>query len=478
MPYEAVIGLEIHVQLNCATKMFCSCANRPGDKPNSNICPICIWLPGAIPQFSQDALEHAAAVCLALNCELQQESAFDQKVYYYPDLPKGFQLSQHHRPLSRHGWLDIMGEDGNSRRLRIRHIHMEEDVAKLVHETEGQTRISLVDFNRAGTPLVEIVTEPDMRSPHDAMAFLRTLRTQIRYVGAAECSMESGTMRCDANISLRPLGSQELTTKVEVKNMNSIKAVGSAIAYEIERQTMLLDEGKPVIMHTRLWDPEKNSTSPMRAKFSGPCVPDPTVPRIVLSEEWISRMRSRLPEMPAQKQSRFIQEYHLSDEEAGLMSADRDVADYFEALVRENVSSRIASQWILTRLLPALRERQQEISETMVTPQRTAALLAMIEREEINVKAAREIFADMFETEKSPAEIVKEKGIKQIGDADELDTILDTILADNADAVTSLRRGNKKVAGFLIGQAMKASAGKANPKILATLLSRKLGLEC
>jgi len=476
MSYEAVIGLEIHVQLNCATKMFCSCPNRPGDRPNSNICPICIWLPGAIPQFSQDALEHAAMVCLALNCEIQAESAFDQKVYYYPDLPKGFQLSQHHRPLSRHGWLDIMGDDGKPKRLGIHHIHMEEDVAKLVHETEGRTRISLVDFNRAGSPLVEIVTEPDMRSAQDAMAFLRALRTQIRYVGAAECSMESGTMRCDANISLRPRGSRELAAKVEVKNMNSIKAVGSAISYEIERQTALLNEGKPVVMHTRLWDPEKNSTSPMRAKFAGPCVPDPAVPRIVLSEEWIAQMRARLPEMPAQKQARFIRDYQLSEEEAALMSADRDTADYFEALVQEQIPARTASQWIATRLLPTLRERQEELSETTVTPERTAALLTMLEGQEINAKAAREIFSELFETDKSPAEIVREKGVTQIVDTHELDAILDRIIAENQDAVASLNGGNRKVAGFLIGQAMKASAGKANPKMLSALLNKKLGL--
>ena len=266
MDYEAVIGLEIHVQLSCATKMFCDCPNRPGDRPNRNTCPICLWMPGALPRFSQQALEKATLACLALHCEIQQVSAFDQKVYFYPDLPKGFQLSQFHKQLARDGWLDVTGADGQPRRLRIHEIHMEEDVAKLVHETEGGRRISLVDFNRAGAPLIEIVTEPDMRSPHDAMEFLKALRTQIRYVDAAECSMERGTMRVDANISLRPPGSDELNTKVEVKNMNSIRHVGDAIAHEIERQAQRLDAGESIVLHTRLWDPDKQVTTPMRGR--------------------------------------------------------------------------------------------------------------------------------------------------------------------------------------------------------------------
>ncbi|MGC9328499.1 MAG: Asp-tRNA(Asn)/Glu-tRNA(Gln) amidotransferase subunit GatB, partial [Candidatus Hinthialibacter sp.] len=301
MNYEAVIGLEIHVQLNCPTKLFCDCPNRPGDRPNQNICPICLWMPGALPQLSRSAVEKAALACLALNAEIQPRSVFDQKVYYYPDLPKGYQLSQFHKPLARNGWLEIIGENGEPKRLRIHEIHMEEDVAKLVHETEGTKRISLVDFNRAGSPLVEIVTEPDLRNPHDAMEFLRALRTQIRYVDAAECSLERGTMRADANISIRPCGSDEMNTKVEVKNMNSIRHVGDAIAYEIKRQTERVNAGEAIRLHTRLWDPDKGITTPMRGKFSGPCVPDPSVPAVHITESWLNEIRSRLPMMPAQK---------------------------------------------------------------------------------------------------------------------------------------------------------------------------------
>ncbi|HOX97961.1 MAG TPA: Asp-tRNA(Asn)/Glu-tRNA(Gln) amidotransferase subunit GatB, partial [Smithella sp.] len=304
MEFEAVIGLEIHVELNCATKLFCDCPNNPGDEPNANTCPTCLWFPGAVPRLSRAALEKAALLCLGLNAELQPESAFDQKVYYYPDLPKGYQLSQAHLPLSRGGWIDIVDEDGSTKRLRIHHIHMEEDVAKLVHEMEGRLPISLVDFNRAGAPLVEIVTEPDFRTPHHAMEFLKALRTQVRYVGSSECSMENGTMRVDANISVRPKGTNQMNTKVEVKNMNSIRHVGDAIAYEINRQSAAVGAGEAVVLHTRLWNPDKKATLPMRAKFEGPCVPDPTVPHIILSAEDIASLRAKLPEMPAARAER------------------------------------------------------------------------------------------------------------------------------------------------------------------------------
>lgn len=473
MLYEAVIGLEIHVQLNCPTKLFCDCANTATENANTHICPTCLWLPGASVQLSEDALEKAALTCLALNAGIAPRSAFDQKVYYYPDLPKGYQLSQHHKPLAYGGWLDVPGPDGKPNRFRIHHIHMEEDVAKLLHETDGQTRISLVDFNRAGAPLVEIVTEPDMRSGQDAMAFLRMLRTRIRYAKTAECSMESGTMRCDANISIRPAGSEAFFSKVEVKNMNSVKAVGSAIDYEIKRQQKLLDEGRPVLTHTRLWDPEKNITTPMRDKFAGPCVPDPSVADIRLDETRINALKERLPEMPAQKQARFVRQYGLTEEEASLMSAERDVADYFETIADKGVNTRIGAQWISGRLLPALKEKNHEISTTTLSADRAAELLALLEKEAVNAKQAREIMALMFESEKPASRIADEKGFKQITDIAALSALLDAALEENPDAVANLRAGKKQASGFIIGQAMQKSGGRANPKILSDLLSRK-----
>lgn len=475
MEFEAVIGLEIHAELNCATKMFCDCPNRPGDEPNVNTCPTCLWFPGAIPRFSQEALEKASLLCLGLGAELQPRSAFDQKVYYYPDLPKGFQLSQAHLPLSRGGGIEITDESGKPKRLRIHHIHMEEDVAKLVHEMEGRLPISLVDFNRAGSPLVEIVTEPDFRTPYEAMEFLRALRTQVRSVGSSDCSMENGTMRVDANISIRPRGTDQMNTKVEVKNMNSIRHVGDAIAYEISRQSAAVQAGETVILHTRLWDPEKKVTLPMRAKFEGPCVPDPAVPVIELSHDWIEKMRSRLPEMPAVKAERFVKQYGLTNEEAMFLNSDAEVAGYFEALVGQGIAPRTAMHWLTTQLVPAVRERKLELGNSRVTPARLAVLLKMLAQNEINANAARDVLAHLIDSDESPEAIVTARGFRQVSDAATLDALIDRVLSEQPAALADLRNGQGKAMGFLIGQVMQASGGKANPKIIRELLAKKLG---
>ena len=473
MEFEAVIGLEIHVELNCATKMFCDCPNNPGDDPNTNICPTCLWLPGAIPRFSAEALEKASLLCLGLGAELQPKSAFDQKVYYYPDLPKGYQLSQAHLPLARGGGIDISDEDGKTKRLRIHHIHMEEDVAKLVHEMEGRLPISLVDFNRAGSPLVEIVTEPDFRTPHHAMEFLKALRTQVRYVGSSECSMENGTMRVDANISVRPKGTSQMNTKVEVKNMNSVRHVGDAIAYEIGRQSASVQAGEEVVLHTRLWDPDKKATFPMRAKFEGPCIPDPAVPVIELSPAWIETMRSRLPEMPTVRAERFMARYGLTGEEATYLSADPELASYFEALIEAGIAPRTAMHWLTTQLAPAVKDRGRELGNSPVSPARLAALLHMLSRDEINAHAAREVLTALFESDAAPEEIVRSRGFRQVSDRDALGELIDQVLAANQAAVEDFRGGQGKAMGFLIGRVMQASEGKANPKIIRELLNDK-----
>jgi aspartyl-tRNA(Asn)/glutamyl-tRNA(Gln) amidotransferase subunit B len=472
--YEAVIGLEIHVELKCTTKMFCDCPNRPGDEPNANTCPTCLWFPGATPRLSQDALEKASLLCLGLGAELQPKSAFDQKVYYYPDLPKGFQLSQAHLPLSRGGGIDITDENGEIKRLRIHHIHMEEDVAKLVHEMEGRLPISLVDFNRAGAPLVEIVTEPDFRTPYQAMEFLKALRTQVRYSGSSECSMENGTMRVDANISIRPQGTTQMNTKVEVKNMNSVRHVGDAIVYEINRQSAAVQAGKAVILHTRLWDPDKKVTLPMRAKFEGPCIPDPTVPIIELSSAWIEKIRSRLPETPAVRAGRFVKQFGLAIEEATLLSSDPELAGYFEALIGQKVASRMAMNWLTTQLVPALKDRRQEVGSSPVTPTRFAILLKMLSKDEINANAAREVLGYMFESDESPETIVTAHGFGQVSDTTAIESLVDKVLSNQPAAVADFRSGQGKAMGFLIGQVMQASGGKANPKIIRELLTSKL----
>ena len=474
MEFEAVIGLEIHVELNSATKLFCDCPNNPGDEPNINTCPVCLWFPGEVPRLSRAALEKAALLCLGFNAELQPRSAFDQKVYYYPDLPKGYQLSQAHLPLSRGGWIDIADEDGSPKRLRIHHIHMEEDVAKLVHEMEGRLPISLVDFNRAGAPLVEIVTEPDFRSPHHAMEFLKALRTQVRYIGSSECSMENGTMRVDANISIRPKGTNQMNTKVEVKNMNSIRHVGDAIAHEITRQSAAVAAGETVILHTRLWDPDKKVTLPMRAKFEGPCVPDPTVPEIILSKQEIEDLRVRLPEMPAVRAERFVQQYGFSAEEATYLSSDLEITTYFEAVIKEGVAPRTAMHWLTTQLIPAVKDRGQELSQTKVTPTRFAALLKMLSADEINANAARDVLTHLFDSDETPEAIISAKGFKQVSDRGALDAMIDKVLGEQPGAVADFKNGQGKAMGFLIGQVMQASGGKANPKIIRELLAKKL----
>ena len=474
MGYEAVIGLEIHVELNCANKMFCDCPNGAGADPNMNTCPICLWFPGAIPKFSAEALEKAALTALGLNCSLRERSAFDQKVYYYPDLPKGYQLSQAHLPLARNGWLDITAEKGEAKRLRIHKIHMEEDVAKLIHEIEGRTPISLVDFNRAGVLLVEIVTEPDMRSPHDAMEFIRALRTQIRYIGTSECSMETGTMRVDANISLRPKGTDQLNTKVEVKNMNSIRHLGDAIAYEISRQTESLQAGETIVLHTRLWDPEKRATLAMRGKFEGPCISDPAVPQIVITEAWQNAMQARLPEMPGAKADRFCRQYGLTREEALMISAERDLSDYFEAVVDHKVSPRTAAHWIAAQLLPVLKERNQSYADTTVAPVRFAGLLILLEKNEINAKAAREVMELLFDSDQMPTDIIEKQGFQQVSDAGRIEAIVHDVLAANPSAVNDYRNGVGKAMGFLMGRAMQALKGKGNPKLIKDVLENKL----
>ncbi len=474
MDNEAVIGLEIHVQLDCETKMFCHCPNRVGDEPNRNTCPICLWLPGNLPRLSQEALEKATLASLALNCEIQEESAFDQKVYYYPDLPKGYQLSQFHRPLAKNGWVDIADVDGLTKRIRIQKIHMEEDVAKLVHEHEGRISIGLVDFNRAGAPLVEIVTQPDLRSPHQAMEFLRCLRMQLRYSGSSDCSMEQGTMRVDANVSIRPPGSDQLNTKVEIKNMNSIRHVGDAIAYEVNRQAKSLQAGEPIVIHTRLWDPDNRVTTAMRGKFEGPCIPDPSVPRIVIDHEWLDELRRSLPEMPDKKIARFVREYGLTGEEAAMMSSERELSEYFEAVVQFKVSPRLAAQWIATQLLPLLKEHNEILQESVVVPERLANLLRMLERDEINANTARDVLKALYESEASPSQIVAKLGYRQVSEAAELEVVVDRVLEENPSAVDNFLKGASKAMGFLMGKAMQATGGKANPRLLKEIMTRKL----
>ncbi|HSL61471.1 MAG TPA: Asp-tRNA(Asn)/Glu-tRNA(Gln) amidotransferase subunit GatB [Desulfotignum sp.] len=474
MTYEAVIGLEIHVELNTPTKLFCDCPNDPGNAPNTHICPTCLWLPGALPQLSRMVVEKAVTACLALNCTIQTHSAFDQKVYYYPDLPKGYQLSQHHRPLARNGYLDVDTGSGKARHLRIHHVHLEEDVAKLIHETEDRTPVSLVDFNRAGVPLIEIVTEPDIRTPEEAMAFLKLLRTRIRYTGSSECSLEKGSMRVDANISIRPEGSAVFNTKVEVKNMNSIQHVGDAVAYEIQRQTLCIEKGDPVVLHTRLWDPDKQVTAPMRDKFAGPCIPDPSVPAIVVEEAWLAKKRAALPEMPDRVQERFVFTHGLARDEAKTLSQERDLAQFFETVAAAYPHPRKAATWIISQLVPAMRDQGRTVSDICLTPDRFIALLGLLDADEINAAAAKAVLVQMLTDDRPPKAIVDAAGFRQVSDTRAIEEIVNNILAEHPSDAADYRAGNLKVMGFFMGQAMKAAKGKANPKVMKEILTARL----
>jgi len=370
--------------------------------------------------------------------------------------------------------LSITDADGGTKKIRIQKIHMEEDVARLVHEKEGRTSVSLVDFNRAGAPLVEIVTQPDVRTPHQAMEFLRCLRSQLRYSGSSDCSMEQGTMRVDANVSIRPRGSDQMNTKVEIKNMNSIRHVGDAIAYEITRQANSLKAGEPIVLHTRLWDPDNRVTTAMRGKFEGPCVPDPSVPRIVIDDAWLEEMRRALPEMPDKKAARFMEQHGLTAEEASMMSAERELSEYFEAVVEHKTSPRLAAQWISGQLLPLLKERNAALPESAVTPECFAGLLLMLAREEINANAAKDVLKRLQESGGTPEEIVAQCGFRQVSESGELEALVDRVLAENPSAVENFRKGASKAMGFLMGQAMQASGGKANPRLLKEIMTRKL----
>lgn len=474
MNYEAIIGLEIHVQLNCPTKLFCDCPNDPSLPPNTAVCPICLGLPGTLKRFGLEPLAKAALSCLALNCEVQPVSAFDQKVYYYPDLPRGYQLSQFHKPLGRDGWLEVPEEDGTWKRLRIREAHLEEDVARLVHETEGRKSYSLVDFNRAGAPLVEIVTEPDMRSARQAMEFIRMLRASLRYAGTAECSMEEGTLRADANISIRPAGSKEFLAKVEVKNLNSIRHLGAAVDYEIARQTALVEGGKAVTLHTRLWDPERNVTTPMRGKFAGPCVPDPSVPPVVVSEEFLAELENRLPRMPAARRKDYEKLHGLTPDESGRISSERDLADYFEAVVTAGAPAKPAIDWIDNRLRPLLKEKNETLAGTRITPQRLAELILLVEKKEISSSSGKEVLSQLLESNLSPAEIAGQEGLTRISDTEALEAIAAAVIAENPSAVEDYRKGKQAALGFLVGKAMQASSGQADPKELRRLLESRL----
>lgn len=475
MIYEVVIGVEVHAQLRTKSKMFCGCGTEFGLSPNSQTCPVCLGLPGSLPVINRAAVEMAVRAGLALNCTIGANNRFARKNYFYPDLPKGYQISQYEAPICEHGWIDIEVGD-HQKRVRIRRAHLEEDAGKNVHETG--TSGSRVDLNRAGTPLLEIVTEPDMHSADEVVAYLKGLRDILMYLEVCDGNMDEGSFRCEPNLSLRPLGQKEFGTKVELKNINSFKFVKDAVEYEIKRQTKVLNEGGKVRQETRLWNLERGETAVMRSKEEAHdyrYFPDPDLVPLKLEPEWIEGFRSSLPELPAARVKRFVTEYGLPDYDAGLLTASKGFADYFERCVQLFNQPKTVSNWVMGELTRELNNSGTDVSASPVTPERLVSLLQLVEKGTVSLKVAREIFPQVYSTGKTPEQIVQEKGLTQVSDEGALETIIDEVLAKSPAQVAQFKEGKQQVVGFLVGQVMKASGGKANPGKVNELLKKKLG---
>ena len=478
MKYEAVIGLEVHTELQTTTKIFCGCKTSFGAEPNTNVCPVCLGLPGVLPVLNKRVLEFAVRAGLALNCEISRFSKFDRKNYYYPDLPKNFQTSQFDLPICERGHLDIE-VNGEKKQIRITRAHMEEDAGKLVHHGTSITDsdYSLVDYNRTGTPLLEIVTEPDMRSAKEAVAYLEKMRAILQYIGISDCRMEEGSLRCDANVSVRPVGQKELGTKAEIKNINSFKGVEKAIEYEALRQAEILEDGGKIIQETRTWDEKEGVTKSMRTKEEANdyrYFPEPDLAPFTVSEEYIEDIRKTLPELPDERRERYIANFGLSSTDAQYMTNDKDTSDYFEKVVAAGADPKASVNWIMGDFASQLSNAGIEIAKAPVTPENLAKLLALIAKGTISGKIAKKVFAEMWKDGADPEEIVKAQGLVQISDTGALKELVVKVIANNPKAVEDFKAGKKKAVGALVGQIMKETKGKANPKVINELLNDEL----
>lgn len=472
--YEVVIGLEVHAQLLTQSKLFCACGTKFGLPANSQTCPICLGMPGTLPVINKQAVEMAVRTGLALQCRIGAKNRFARKNYFYPDLPKGYQISQYEAPICEQGSVDVeVGAEKQS--IRIRRAHLEEDAGKNIHEAgAGGSR---VDLNRAGTPLLEIVTEPDMRSADEVVAYLKQLRDILMYLDVCDGNMEEGSLRCEPNLSLRPVGQQAFGTKVELKNINSFRFVKEAIEYEIKRQTKVLNEGGKIAQETRLWDSDKGETATMRSKEEAHdyrYFPDPDLVPLSLSPEWIDDLRKTLPELPAVRQRRFVGEYGLPEYDAGVLTGSKALADYFEACVALFPQPKTVSNWVMGELLRELNQAGVSAAASPVSPERLVSLLRLVEQGTVSLKVARELFPELYASGKTPEQIVKEKGLTQVSDEGALAKIIDEVIAKNPAQVEQYRGGKEAVLGFLVGQVMKSSGGKANPGKVNELLKKKL----
>ena len=478
MEYEAVIGLEVHAEMLTQSKIFCGCSAKFGAAPNEHTCPLCLGLPGVLPVLNRRVVEFAIKAGLATYCTIAPVSRWARKNYFYPDLPKGYQISQYELPICLGGRIDIE-VDGQPKAVRLTRIHMEEDTGKNIHDQHGDA--SLVDYNRSGVPLLEIVSEPDIRSSAEAGAYLRKLRAILQYLEVCDGNMEEGSFRCDANVSVRPRGTTALGTKAEVKNMNSFRAVERALEYEISRQTDLVQHGERVAQETRLWDAEREQTRSMRSKESAHdyrYFPEPDLLPLEVSDEWVAEIRAGLPELPDARRERFAREYGLPTYDAEVLTARKDVADYFEAAARAHANPKAISNWVMGDLLRVIRDRKLDtapvIRDWPVAPERLAALVRLIDDDTISGKIAKAVFEQMLSGGEAPEHIVAAQGLGQVTDTSAIDAAIASVLAANADKVAEYRGGKDKLFGFFVGQVMKATQGKANPQKVNDLLKQRL----
>ena len=475
--FEAVIGLEVHAQLLTRSKIFCGCSAAFGAPPNSQTCPVCLGMPGVLPVLNRRVVEFAIKTAVALQCEIAGGCRFARKNYFYPDMPKNYQISQYELPLARNGMLEFP-VNGLTKSVRIHRLHLEEDVGKLLHAGTFQTAYSsLVDFNRSGVPLMEIVSEPDIRNPEDAAEYLRQVRAIVVYLEVCDGNMEEGSLRCDANVSVRRGGTEELGVKAEVKNMNSFKHVQKALAYEIQRQVRVLEQGGRVVQETRLWDANQEQTFPMRSKeyaHDYRYFLEPDLVPVTIPQQWIDEIRETLPELPQERRARFVRQYTIPDYDAEVLTASKPLAGYYEEVVKAFPEPKTASNWVMVELLGLLNKDGREITDSPIPPAELAALLTMLNRGDISGKTAKMVFEKMYQTGKSAALIVQEEGLTQISDQDELLRIVDEVLAQHPGPVADYRKGKVQSFTFLVGAVMKASRGKANPKSVNELLQTRL----
>ncbi len=475
MEYVPVIGLEVHAQLRTDSKIFCGCSTLFGKEPNANTCPVCLGMPGVLPVLNRKVVEYTIMMGLATHCRISGESVFARKNYFYPDLPKGYQISQYERPLCEGGWVDVQVA-GGAKRIGITRIHMEEDAGKLVHEgAMDSATASYVDLNRAGVPLMEIVSEPDMRSPEEARAYMQTLRDVLVYLGVCDGNMEEGSLRCDANVSVMPAGSDKFGTRAEIKNMNSFKFLQQALEYEIERQVDVVEGGGRVVQETRLFDSTKGVTVSMRGKEEAHdyrYFPEPDLVPLRIDEAWTGRIRASLPELRHARVERYVAELGLSDYDAEVLTAERGLAEFFEALVSLGTSTKAAANWVMgeyTRLLKA-----KGSVAVRVTPAQLSKLISMVEAQTVSVSAAKAVFEEMFLTGKDPDAVVAEKGLAQVSDSGAIESEARKVVAAHPDEAAQFRAGKEKVLGFFVGQVMKATKGKANPKLVNEIVRKVL----